>query len=130
MSTAIRNLKPERWGSPLVQEENYQRENACDKSNEMITIIIIIEIVGSIASRKQTNIIEYDCFLQSLMHGFYSHSILIMCEVLSSLHFKSVSGNPRAGSGLGETLCFAHPPSLRPLEKTDRLNICMLNRKD
>jgi hypothetical protein len=31
-STAVRNLKPERWGSPLVQEK-YQREKACDKIN-------------------------------------------------------------------------------------------------
>jgi hypothetical protein len=29
-------LKPERWGSLLVQEEKYQREKACD-----IIIIII-----------------------------------------------------------------------------------------
>jgi len=28
-STAVRSLKPERWGSPLVQE-NYQEEKACD----------------------------------------------------------------------------------------------------
>jgi hypothetical protein len=30
-STAVWNLKPERWGSPLVKEEKYQGENACDK---------------------------------------------------------------------------------------------------
>jgi hypothetical protein len=29
-STAVLNLKPERWGSPLVQEK-YQEEKACDK---------------------------------------------------------------------------------------------------
>ena len=29
-STAVRNLKPELWGSPLVQEK-YQKEKACDK---------------------------------------------------------------------------------------------------
>jgi len=29
-STAVRSLKPERWGSPLVQEK-YQEEKACDK---------------------------------------------------------------------------------------------------
>jgi hypothetical protein len=29
-STAVWNLKPERWGSPLVQEK-YQDEKACDK---------------------------------------------------------------------------------------------------
>ena len=31
-STALRSLKPERWGSPLVHE-NYQEENACEKRN-------------------------------------------------------------------------------------------------
>jgi hypothetical protein len=30
-STAVCNLKPERWGSPLVQEEKYHGEVACDK---------------------------------------------------------------------------------------------------
>ena len=29
-STAVGSLKPERWGSPLVQEK-YQEEKACDK---------------------------------------------------------------------------------------------------
>jgi len=29
-STAVRNLKPERWGSLLIQEK-YQEEKACDK---------------------------------------------------------------------------------------------------
>jgi hypothetical protein len=29
-STAVGSLKPERWGSPLVQEK-YREENACDK---------------------------------------------------------------------------------------------------
>ena len=29
-STAVWSLKPEQWGSPLVQEQ-YQEEKACDK---------------------------------------------------------------------------------------------------
>jgi hypothetical protein len=29
-STAVWSLRPERWGSPLV-EEKYQEEKACDK---------------------------------------------------------------------------------------------------
>jgi hypothetical protein len=33
-------LKPERWGSLLVQE-NYQEEKACDKRNNKIIVIII-----------------------------------------------------------------------------------------
>jgi hypothetical protein len=40
-STAVRSLKPERWGSLLVQENN-QEEKACDKRGIIIIIIIII----------------------------------------------------------------------------------------
>jgi hypothetical protein len=39
-STTIRNLKPEWWGSPLVQEEKYQEKPV--KREEIIIIIIII----------------------------------------------------------------------------------------
>jgi len=41
-------LKPERWGSPLVQEK-YQEENACDKRHPYLIIIIIIIIIINIA---------------------------------------------------------------------------------
>jgi len=34
-------LKPEQWGSPLVQEK-YQEEKACDKRHPYRIIIIII----------------------------------------------------------------------------------------
>jgi hypothetical protein len=40
-STAVRNLKPERWGSPLMQEK-YQGEKACDKRQEQNNLIIIL----------------------------------------------------------------------------------------
>jgi hypothetical protein len=33
-STAVRNLKPERWGSALVQEEKYRGKKACDKRQQ------------------------------------------------------------------------------------------------
>jgi len=36
-------LKPEQWGSPLVQEK-YQEEKACDKRHPYCIIIIIIII--------------------------------------------------------------------------------------
>jgi len=36
-------LKPERWGSPLVQEK-YREEKACDRRHTYHTIIIIIII--------------------------------------------------------------------------------------
>jgi len=39
-------LKPEQWGSPLVQEK-YQEEKACDKRHPYRIIIIIIIINGS-----------------------------------------------------------------------------------
>jgi hypothetical protein len=38
----IRNLKPEWWGSPLVQEEKYQ-EKPVKREEEIIIIIIIIK---------------------------------------------------------------------------------------
>jgi len=37
-------LKPERWGSPLVQEK-YQEEKACEKRHPYRIIIIIIIII-------------------------------------------------------------------------------------
>ena len=40
-STAVSNLKPERWGSPLVQEK-YKEEKACDKIHPYCIIIVII----------------------------------------------------------------------------------------
>jgi len=38
-------LKPEQWGSPLVQEK-YQEEKACDKRHPYRIIIIIIPNCG------------------------------------------------------------------------------------
>jgi hypothetical protein len=42
-SDTIRNLKPEWWFSPLVQEEKYQEKPV--KREEIIIIIIIINLV-------------------------------------------------------------------------------------
>jgi len=39
-------LKPEQWGSPLVQEK-YREEKACDKRHQYRIIIIIIIIIIS-----------------------------------------------------------------------------------
>jgi len=33
-SIAVRNLKPELWGSALVQEKKYRGEKACDKRQQ------------------------------------------------------------------------------------------------
>jgi len=47
-------LKPEQWGSPLVQEK-YQEEKACDKRHPYhIIIIIIIIIAALVACFQQT----------------------------------------------------------------------------
>ena len=43
-SIAVRILKPERWGSPLVQEK-YQEEKACDKRHPYRIIIIILTMM-------------------------------------------------------------------------------------
>jgi len=45
-------LKPEQWGSPLVQKK-YQEEKACDKRHpyRIIIIIIIIMIIIIISAR-------------------------------------------------------------------------------
>jgi hypothetical protein len=42
-SATIRNLKPEWWGSPLVQEKKYQAKPM--KREEMMIIIILIIII-------------------------------------------------------------------------------------
>jgi len=54
-------LKPEKWGSPLVQEK-YQEEKACDKRYPylillllLIIIIIIIIIIIGIAAYLRKN---------------------------------------------------------------------------
>jgi len=45
-------LKPEHWGSPLVQEK-YQEEKACDKRHPYrIIVIIIIIIINKIKAKK------------------------------------------------------------------------------
>jgi len=55
-------LKPERWGSPLVQEK-YQAEKACEKRHPyliilllLIIIIIIIIIIISLMATSSLNI--------------------------------------------------------------------------
>jgi len=62
-------LKPEQWGSPLVQEK-YQEEKACDKRHPyriiIITIIIIIIIINHTQCITEVVYIPVDqlsCFL-------------------------------------------------------------------
>ena len=47
-STAVWSLKPERWGSPLVQEK-YQEEKACDERHPY-RIIITIKFLSILAT--------------------------------------------------------------------------------
>jgi hypothetical protein len=42
-SATIRNLKPEWWGSPLVQEEKFQEKPVKREEEEIIIIIIIMD---------------------------------------------------------------------------------------
>jgi len=42
--TAVRSLKPEEWGSPLVQEK-YREEKAYDKRHPYRTIIIELTVL-------------------------------------------------------------------------------------
>jgi len=37
-------LKPEQWGSPLVQEK-YQEEKACDKSHPYRIVVVVVVII-------------------------------------------------------------------------------------
>ena len=53
-STAVWSLKPERWGSALVQEK-YQEEKACEKRHPYRIIIIIIIIIH-IHTSESTNV--------------------------------------------------------------------------
>jgi len=47
-------LKPEQWGSPLVQEK-YQEEKACDKRHPYRIIIIIITTTTTITITTTTS---------------------------------------------------------------------------
>jgi len=53
-------LKPQQWGSPLVQEK-YQEEKACDKRHpyRIIIIIIIIIINGAESSVIQVAVQKF-----------------------------------------------------------------------
>jgi len=57
-------LKPEQWGSPLVQEK-YQEENACDKTHPTSIIIIIIIII--IIETAEILVISSTCKILLLM---------------------------------------------------------------
>jgi len=60
-------LKPEQWGSPLVQEM-YQEEKACDKRHPYSIIIIIIIIIIIVTSRNVR------VFQLAKMISFYFHT--------------------------------------------------------
>ena len=64
-STGVWSLKPERWGSPLVQEK-YQKEKVCDKRHPYRKKIIII------ISMAQKPLVDPD-FL--IIEASWSHTI-------------------------------------------------------
>jgi len=51
-------LKPERWGSPLVQEK-YREEKACDKRHPYRIIIIIIILTVPIVCGFNAQVFAY-----------------------------------------------------------------------
>ena len=80
-STVVRSLKPERWGSPLVQEK-YREEKACDKRHTYRIIIIIFIYRQGIISRGQAGNKE-ELLLRTLNFPFYAVNFLrrvISCE--------------------------------------------------
>jgi len=69
-------LKPERWGSSLVQEK-YQEEKACDKRHPYhIIIIIIIMTTTNIHTIYEQAVIGMFSPNPYLFHHFiYTHSL-------------------------------------------------------
>jgi len=65
-STAMWSLKPERWGSPLVQGK-YREEKACDRRHPYRVIIIIIIIPGLVHLHDSSvcSLIYSRCFCRS-----------------------------------------------------------------
>ena len=54
-STAVWSLKPERWGSPLVQEK-YRAEKACDKRHPYRIIIIMFHLTWTNSAPEETSL--------------------------------------------------------------------------
>jgi len=61
-------LKPERWGSPLVQEK-YQEEKACDKRHPHRIIIIIIIIIIVIKAMTSSVLASEICRVCAVREG-------------------------------------------------------------
>jgi len=74
-------LKPEQWGSPLVQEK-YQEEKACDKRHPYrIIIIIIIIIITTIIIIYYNNILFYYINIYIILIN-----ILLLCASLRFIY--------------------------------------------
>jgi hypothetical protein len=63
-SATIRNLKPEWWGSPLVQEEKYQEKPVKTKVVVVVVAIVIVIVVVVVI------IMPLICFITK--HLFYT----------------------------------------------------------
>ena len=60
-STAVCNLKPKRWESPLVQE-NTRKKTPMTRDNNLIIIIIIIIIIQRQTTLRFCCNVEYQCY--------------------------------------------------------------------
>jgi len=70
-------LKPERWGSPLVQEK-YEEEKACDKRHPYRMIIIIIIIIIIIFQCKL--VLAVDFIFTRFSHKKIDHTFFVICN--------------------------------------------------
>jgi len=69
-------LKPEQWGSPLVQEK-YQEEKACDKRHPYHIIIITIIIA---ATKHQYFTLLIPIFTKvNYTHTHFDFTVLTIC---------------------------------------------------
>ena len=66
------SLKPEWWGSLLVQEK-YQEEKACDKRHTYLIIIIIIIIINIMLIQPRQKFLEFSDPVSHLVTGDNQH---------------------------------------------------------
>jgi len=75
------SLKPERWGSPLVQEK-YQEEKACDRRHTYCIIIIIIIII-SIGFASKLRILADKRMAEIKVDALQFYSLSFLCHVVT-----------------------------------------------
>ena len=89
-------MKPEQWGSSLVQEK-YREEKVCDKSHPylIIIIIIIIIIINRDCRRRNKNLsiawIDYQKAFDSVPHSWVEKSIALVGVNSKIVRFRKLS---------------------------------------